>query len=66
MCDLINGSTVDCPVGMYLSVIRNECHFCPENSESEVPGLTECPCLDGYHRAPGEVDLACTRKSETG
>ena len=42
-----------------------ECHVCPGNSEGTVSGLTVCPCVDGYYRAEGEEDIACTRKLNT-
>ena len=49
-----------CPVGMYQSVIFQECRDCPGNSMSVESGLSECPCLDGFYRAEGEEELACT------
>lgn len=36
---------------------------CPANSEATRTGLTECPCIQGYHRADYEgPGAACTRK----
>ena len=51
-----------CPAGDYLSVANAECRVCPGNSESTVSGLTVCPCVDGYYRAEGEDNKACTSK----
>ena len=54
--------TALCVSGQYYSVLNEECHDCPENSEGMESGLSECPCVEGYYRASGEEDLPCTRE----
>ncbi len=51
-----------CLAGMYLSVLYQACRTCPMFSEGTETALQECPCLENYYRAPGEMDLACTRE----
>ena len=47
-------------MGMYLSENHQDCRICPENSEGEVLGLTECPCLKGYARDHERIsDMPC-------
>ena len=48
---------------MYFSVALQECRVCPENSMSSMAGVSECPCVEGYYRVPGEDDLPCTGKN---
>ena len=49
-----------CPAGTYASQNQGYCLTCPNNSFSNVSGLTQCTCVSGYYRAPtGEEDLPC-------
>ena len=52
----------NCPPGEYFSEHNAECRACPGKSESTESGLTVCPCENGYYRAEGEEDKACTSK----
>ena len=55
---------LECPVGTYSEGVSNgSCEACPANSEATQTGLTECPCIQDYYRAPNEgASVACTRE----
>ena len=54
----------ECPEGTFSGVVSNgPCETCPANSEGTGTGLTLCPCLQNYYRAPNEEpSLPCTRE----
>ena len=54
----------ECPVGTFSDSVSNSaCQTCPSNSEATQPGLTECPCVQTYYRAPDEkAGDPCTRE----
>ena len=54
-----------CPVGTFSDSVSNSaCRSCPANSGATHPGLTECPCVQTYYRAPDEgAREACKRES---
>ena len=54
----------ECPEGTFSAVVSNgPCETCPANSEGTGTGLTLCPCLQNYYRAPNEEpSLPCTRE----
>ena len=54
----------ECPEGTFSSGVGNgPCETCPANSEGTGTGLTLCPCLQDYYRAPyEEPSTACTRE----
>ena len=51
-------------MGTYSEGVGNgPCEACPANSEATQTGLTECPCIQDYYRAPNEgASVACTRE----
>ena len=51
-----------CPAGTYSDSVSNSpCQSCPDNSEATQTGLSECPCVQNYYRAPDEgAGEACT------
>ena len=53
----------ECPEGTFSAGVSNgACETCPANSEVTGTGLTLCPCLQDYYRAPHEdPSLPCTR-----
>ena len=57
-------SCSECPAGTYSDSISNSpCQSCPDNSEATQTGLSECPCVQNYYRAPDEgAGEACTRE----
>ena len=54
----------ECPEGTFSSGVGNvPCETCPANSEGTGTGLTLCPCLQHYYRAPyEEPSTLCTRE----
>ena len=54
----------ECPRGTYSNDLSNgPCLTCPDNSEATVTGLSECPCISGYSRLPGDgPSAACICK----
>ena len=54
----------ECPVGTFSDSVNNSaCQSCPANSEATQPGLTKCPCVQTYYRAPDEgAGETCTRE----
>ena len=54
----------ECPVGTFSESVSNSaCQSCPANSEAAQPGLTKCPCVQTYYRAPDEgAGENCTRE----
>ena len=57
-------SCSECPAGTYSDSVSNSpCQSCPDNSEANQTGLSECPCVQNYYRAPDEgAGEACTRE----
>ena len=57
-------SSTECPVGTFSDTVSNStCQSCPANSEATQPGLTACPCVQTYYRAPYEgAGEPCTRE----
>ncbi|XP_022236654.1 ephrin type-A receptor 7-like, partial [Limulus polyphemus] len=44
-----------CPLGTYKSLVGDErCASCPLHSAAIYKGSIECPCEDGYYRAPAD------------
>ena len=62
MC--VSHSFSECTYQTYFEGVSNgPCLPCPDNSESTEAGLGECPCVQGYYRAPDEgAEEACTRE----
>ena len=56
-----------CPPGTYKSVQGSSvCLPCPSNSNSSVNGSSQCPCLQGYYRAPGSgAESGCIAARKT-
>ncbi|XP_076320575.1 ephrin type-A receptor 4-like isoform X2 [Tachypleus tridentatus] len=52
-----------CPLGTYKSSVGDErCASCPLHSAALYKGSIECPCDDGYYRAPADPkDLPCSQ-----
>ncbi|CAI8031556.1 Ephrin type-A receptor 4-A, partial [Geodia barretti] len=53
----------ECPEGTFSSGLGNgPCETCPANSEGTGTGLSLCPCLQDYYRAPYEgPSVPCTQ-----
>ena len=48
--DPINNTCTPCPIGQYRSWSK-ECIQCPAYTKGLLPGLEECPCIEGYYRS---------------
>ena len=52
-----------CGVGYWLDTLSVSCQLCPQNSSSASEATSECPCIAGYYRSPGEgPSIGCTGK----
>ena len=51
-------------MGTYSADVSNgPCEACPANSVATQTGLTVCPCMQDYYRAPNEwANVSCTRE----
>ena len=54
----------ECPVETYSADVSNRpCEACPANSVATQTGLTVCPCIQDYYRAPNDwANVSCTRE----
>jgi len=60
-----NNVCVPCPIGQFKKEIKlrgDECMQCPPYTEGILPGLEECPCIEGYYRSKDDsADEMCSR-----
>ena len=61
--DPIKNTCTICPVGTFQPLRGgDDCKQCPPNTKGLLPGMEECPCIEGHYRSRHDDAYAmCTR-----